>query len=275
MNLENKKQIATLLLAVALGLAAAVFTSDYVTKSINKQTTALAKNYDKKTEEIKKELALTQKALDQLAKNQKVLADRPAQVAAGGPERQMTPAGVLSARTPPGKRALTINVDTLSAVGGLLNPGDRVDIIADLQIPDSRDPKAEPDKVTSVLFQDVLVLAVGTNFQPVTTAEGYDARAKARSLQITLALDPEEASLITFSQKYGKMQLTLRPPSDEGVQNMEVASWDSLADFVLERQGTELIVPRSKARIQTDDTGKKETKDTEAFIQIFKGGKEQ
>ena len=59
-----------------------------------------------------------------------------------------------------GKRAVTVMIDSLAAVGGLLNAGDFVDVIAQLNV-----PSQDPDKktVTAMIFQGLQVLAVNTN----------------------------------------------------------------------------------------------------------------
>src|SRR5208283_1357158 len=41
----------------------------------------------------------------------------------------------LPLKTPAGKRAVTVMIDSLEAVGGLLNAGDFVDVIAELNVP--------------------------------------------------------------------------------------------------------------------------------------------
>ena len=64
MNIENKKQIATILLAVGLGLVAAFLTSQYVKTSIEEQTRALAKEYEKQNAQQKAALVKELQARD-------------------------------------------------------------------------------------------------------------------------------------------------------------------------------------------------------------------
>ncbi|MBI5023697.1 MAG: hypothetical protein HZC18_01685 [Candidatus Omnitrophica bacterium] len=54
MNIENKKQIATILLAVGLGLVATFLTSQYVQNNIAQQTKILAKEYTQQTTALQK-----------------------------------------------------------------------------------------------------------------------------------------------------------------------------------------------------------------------------
>ena len=62
------------------------------------------------------------------------------------PERPKVQERAFSLRTPPGKRAVTLKINSLSAVGGLVNPGDFVDIIAHLELPDERGKVAKKKK---------------------------------------------------------------------------------------------------------------------------------
>ena len=66
----------------------------------------------------------------------------------------------LAIKTPVGKRAVTVMIDSLAAVGGLLNAGDFVDVIAELNVP-SQD--ADRKTVTAMIFQGLQVLAINTN----------------------------------------------------------------------------------------------------------------
>ncbi len=171
----------------------------------------------------------------------------------------------LSLMTPSGRRAYTVMIDSLSAVGGMISPGDFVDIIADVQMPDPSEGGMK--EISSIVFQNIQILAVDTNLK----ASGqYDQQSKARSLKMTFALTPEEAGLMSFLQKHGQMQLLLRAPAEDEIELVEVASWRALADYVAEKQGTELVIPRTKASIEPIST--RTTEEVKPFIQIFEGG---
>ena len=279
MNLENKKQFVVILIAIGLGLVAAFLTSQYVQNNIKAQTKALARDYGKQNAGFAKEIETLRSEVKRQRDEIKQLETKQSQykpgVAAQATTEKVQPVVQMdsfSVRTPPGKRAVTILVDSLSAVGGLINPGDFVDIIGEIKIPEeSGDAKSVKD-VTTVLFKNIQVLAVGTNFKPLGSAPAYEAQQKARSLNITVAISPEESGLIAFAQANGKLQLTLRPPTDGGLQLLQVASWDTLAEYVMDHQGTELMVPQKQANIfEADDQEKDEVR---PYIQIFKSGAE-
>ena len=262
--------------ACLLGLIAAIGTGSVIQGKINEQAKILATGYQNKEAALIKEIEAVKTEMQQITgkqsaiiKQQQVLEQRVQTPIVQRPEREMADDSVFSLKTPPGKRAMTIMIDSLSAVGGLVNPGDFVDIIAEL---DAVDPKGKekPKKITSVIMQNVQVLAVGTNFQPVGNSLVYQAQQKARSLNVTLALSPEETGLITFTQANGKLQLSLRSPTEQRTQPIQVASWDTLSDYVLARQGTEIKLPSEEADIKETDN----KEEVGSFVEVYRGGKE-
>lgn len=273
MNLENKKQIAIVLMAVALGLVAALLAQQYTENKIKEES-------QKQAEEFKqKYMAKVQQDMDSLRGEVKRLEQQQKTLALKGPAQtpQQAQADQLRAqsksslalRTPAGKRAYTVMIDSLSAVGGMVNPGDFVDIIAHMDLPDPVSGRAE--KVSSVVFQNIQILAVGVNIQ--APSSDYARQQQARSLTLTFALTPEEASLMSFMSRHGKMQLLLRAPDETEVEVLETASWTGLADYMFEKQGTELVIPRTRAVIEPVQVQKQE--EVKPFIQIFQGGQLQ
>lgn len=281
MNIENKKQIATILLAIGLGLVATYLTSLYIQNNIVQQTKALAKEYTQQTAALKKEVELNKREVEALLQKhqalvQQVQSQPKVAAQAGAKGQQPVPQEAFSIVMPPGKRALTIEVDMLSAVGGLITPGDFVDVIASLRIPEELNAeKAKTKEVVTVLFQNLQVLAVGALFKPAGGAELYENRQKSRSLNVTLAVSPEEAGLLTFAESNGKLQLTLRSSAEQDRQLLQVASWDTLADYILDKQGTDLRVPtelKEKPAVPAEKPEEKEK--PKSNIRIFRAGKE-
>jgi len=279
MNIEDKKQFATILLAVGLGLVASMLMSKVVNDKIDQQTKAIAKEYQGRSAALVKEIDATKKIVRKLSQDYAALTkkveERPVIRAAAAQKKPPVQKTAFSLRTPPGKRAITMNINSLSAVGGLVNPGDYVDIIAHLNLPEERlgrkaKSKAKgKEKLISVLFQNIQVLAVGTNYDPVGTIPPYETQKNLKTLNVTFAVSPEEAGLLTFVQANGSLQLTLRSPAETQDRVLQqVASWDVLSDFVLERQGTELRIGISKKKKL------EEVKELAPFIQIFRGGRE-
>ena len=152
--------------------------------------------------------------------------------------------GGLAEGTPIGKRAITISVDSLSGLGGMIKPGNYVDVIALLPVPvTTADGKQVNQIAVMPLFQNILVLAVGQDTGTISASSaGKKAQEGERrsdsSPLITLALSPQEANLIAFVQEQGKLRLTLRSPADaQVVQSIQAASWDTLFRYMLPQQG--------------------------------------
>lgn len=110
----------------------------------------------------------------------------------------------LSQGVPRGMRAITIPVDKLTAVEGLVKPQDSVDIIGTFQLPAGSGSKVHP--VVLTVFQSVKVLATNRNISPYRISQTIDT--------VTLALKPEDAKLLTFVMDAGKIRLVLRGPLD-------------------------------------------------------------
>lgn len=154
--------------------------------------------------------------------------------------------GSLSMKVPSGKRAITIPVDNISSVGGMVRPGDHVDIVGMVPIPAvNAEGKQVTQMTTMPLFQDVLVLAVGQEFTSLPGAKKEEKEASA--LVITLALSAQEANLVAFVQEQGKIRLILRSPGDTQVQPVAPASWDTLFRTVMPQAFTQ---PQEDAKPQ-------------------------
>jgi len=155
-----------------------------------------------------------------------------------GPQTETEIEEGLSFVIPQGMRGFSIKVDEPSAVGGLLLPGDRVDIIAIFDKSDFDNDKA----VT--LLQNLEVLAVAQTAQesipapaseqaaeeatPESDGVAEEAAAGEASLgtrpedvvtnpgarTVTLAVTPEQAQLLALTQAKGDLALALRPYGD-------------------------------------------------------------
>lgn len=180
----------------------------------------------------------------------------------------------LSTSTPSGKRAVTIPVDNIASVGGMIKPGNNVDVVCLLSVPEDTgvQKKAAKREVILPLFQNVLVLAVGSDIvgeveekidQTAQKGKPQPAKEKASSAKtMTLALSPQEANIIAFVQEQGKIRLVLRSPGDSLIEkDIKPISWETL--FKLLRQD------ESGKDIKTEDFAPKDT------IEIYRGMKRE
>jgi pilus assembly protein CpaB len=138
----------------------------------------------------------------------------------------------LSSLVSTGMRAITVRADITNSFGGLLRPGDRVDVLGTL----SR-TGGENDRVTIPLLQNVLVLAAGRDTggeaQRQTVNGTTGGNNPVEISQITLSVSMEEAQLLTYAADRGGaggrhtgLTLVLRNPEDiailEGVPETNI-----------------------------------------------------
>jgi len=172
--------------------------------------------------------------------------------------------GDLAGVTPSGKRAISIIVDNLASLSGMVRPGDYVDVLATIQVPvQGADGKTTSQMAIIPLFQNTLVLAVGQNTGGVASSGSRYAEAPAPSggnVLITLALAPQEANLIAFVQEQGKFRLIMRSPADAKVESMAPASWDTLFQY---------IMPQKPKNEQSEAHAK--PVDTTEYVEVLRG----
>ncbi|MDE1921254.1 MAG: Flp pilus assembly protein CpaB [Candidatus Omnitrophica bacterium] len=281
MPFENKKQLFIILGALALGLVAVFLASNYVQTAINNKTQALAEQYASKEKEMVSAIQQQdQQQMAQLAQEMQreksqeeqqlktqiaALKISEQQISKMRPQTQVSvkkeahkPS--LALRTPVGMRAVTVKIDSLAAVGGMINPGDFVDVIGEMSVPSQY---ANKQTVTAMVFQDLQVLAVNTNEEDLGD---YDKQQAANSLKITFAVSPQEAGLLEFADKNGKLDLALRSPDDMEHRMVKADTWKTLADYVLKNQGLDLENP--------DEVPTAKPEESKPMIQIFRGGRE-
>ncbi len=129
-------------------------------------------------------------------------------------------AGVgLNAIIAPGKRAFTVATDTETAVAGLLQPGNYVDIIVTIR-PENPD-QVGAKWVAKTILQGIKVLAVGNNLSSQSgPVDPKDKNARPatnmRNIKpsITLELLPDEAEQLALAVSQGDVHVTLRTDTD-------------------------------------------------------------
>ncbi len=140
----------------------------------------------------------------------------------GQSEKDLGFTGVI----PAGMRAVAIPVTEMTSVGGLILAGDHIDITAVYS-------KSGANGVAqaSTLLQNVLVLSVGqTAAKPVARLDANgkplaadsqiaappdNTSAKPTAKTLTVAVAPQDVSVLALAQDQGKIYLSLRPPGDD------------------------------------------------------------
>lgn len=108
----------------------------------------------------------------------------------------------FSSRLPTGHRAITVPVDEVNSISGMLEPGDRIDLMAAV--------KKDSRSFMFPLLQNVAVLATGSRV--VVEADGKEGRRTFTT--ITLDATPEEAQRVLAAREVGKLAALLRAPGD-------------------------------------------------------------
>ncbi|MGE5485128.1 MAG: Flp pilus assembly protein CpaB [Ignavibacteriales bacterium] len=121
----------------------------------------------------------------------------------------------LSFHIPAGLRAVTLAVNETSGVAGLIEPGDRVDLVLTL------DKETSGKDRSMLVMEDIAILAVVQSMD-VRDTPGRDLKGYT---SLTLAVTPEQAVLVGFGEKNGAFKVILRAPNDTSVKGeIEVSS---------------------------------------------------
>ena len=131
---------------------------------------------------------------------------------------------LLSYRIPDKKRAITIGVDELTGVGGMISPCDFVDILFTCIY--SGEGIDTSRVITITLLQDVSVISAGHRTFESQMLTSFSRKSGYSS--VTLSVTPHEAELLAFAQEHGKLCLTLRNPHDREKKELRGVTFDSL-----------------------------------------------
>jgi pilus assembly protein CpaB len=134
----------------------------------------------------------------------------------------------LAPQVAPGRRAIAITVNNQSSVSKLIKPGDRVDLIAVLDLGGGKE-----SKVSKTVLQDVVVLSVGqhvTNNIP-RKVEIDGAKVNFRSLNedtsfdtVTLEVEPDQAQMVALIGGNGENALTLVLRNNDDTERKNLGS---------------------------------------------------
>jgi pilus assembly protein CpaB len=110
--------------------------------------------------------------------------------------------GGVAAVLKEGRRAVSVKGDKVIGLSGLVDPGNRVDVLVTIE-----DPQKKEDR-TKLILENILVLATGTQIQK--NEKGEPAPVDVYTLEVT----PEEAERLSLAGSEGKLQLALRSVLD-------------------------------------------------------------
>jgi pilus assembly protein CpaB len=132
-------------------------------------------------------------------------------------------------QVPPGMRAVSIPIDPVKGVSGLLHPGDHVDVMS---IP----PRGTGDPRAYSFLRDVTILAVGSDYANPQAAAAPNAPPGAATPPpgpagtVTLAVTPAQADQLASADLNTVIRLALRPQNERAQsQPVEALEYPQLA----------------------------------------------
>lgn len=131
--------------------------------------------------------------------------------------------GFMSAVLEPGKRAVSIAVDSTTGNAGFIFPGDKVDLI----LTHSVTKQSVQSRASETFIEDARVLAVD---QMLENPENKAMLAKTVTLEVT----PKQAEEINLAKDLGKISLSLRSLA---TKKKDVAEAESLDDILQANSG--------------------------------------
>lgn len=143
-----------------------------------------------------------------------------------------TEGGFMSAVLEPGKRAVSIAVDSTSGNAGFIFPGDRVDLILTHAV--SR--QSIQTRASETFVEDVRVLAID---QMLDNPDNKAVLAKTVTLEVT----PKQAEEINLAKDLGKISVSLRSLANDKSQAIAIPKPavpnepESLDDLLRAKQG--------------------------------------
>lgn len=144
----------------------------------------------------------------------------------------------FSARIAPGRRAVTVPVDEINSISGLLEPGDFIDLV--LTVTEDREKIAVP------IIQSVRVMATG---QRVID----DEQGGAGRMYTTVTLDatPQEAEDVIIARDLGKITALLRNPEDREAVPSNGMDFKSFLDARKQKNTPALTVRQVKEKVNS------------------------
>jgi pilus assembly protein CpaB len=118
-----------------------------------------------------------------------------------GPGGKLNLSGILTA----GMRAVSLRSNDVAGVGGFVLPGDRVDVLLTRQ---SDSGSKQNDTLTQVLAQNVRVLGIDQS-------DNDEADKPVVAKAVTVEVTPEQAQSIALGQQVGTVSLALRHVADD------------------------------------------------------------
>jgi pilus assembly protein CpaB len=151
---------------------------------------------------------------------------------------RLAPAGTgpgLEVKITPGKRAMSVRINDVAGISGMIQPNNRVDVLVTLE----QDGNTNEKSVAKLFMENMRVLGVGT--QVDRDANGKPISATTATLEVS----PEESERLAVAMNQGSIQLVLRGYGDpDSIKTRGARANDVLAQL---RSGS-IAAPRTPVR---------------------------
>jgi len=122
--------------------------------------------------------------------------------------------GGLAQLVPEGRRAVSIAISNAAAAGGLVTPGDHIDVIAIF----SEELRGEAG--TAIVAENVEVLALsqfvlGDELKEGETSPTAGGAPTTVNATVTVAVSLDDAQRLALAEAYGELRIFLRHPDDD------------------------------------------------------------
>jgi pilus assembly protein CpaB len=135
----------------------------------------------------------------------------------------------VAAKLRPGVRAMAIHTDASVTLARLVYPGARVDVLATLSRPGRGWEQDDNNVKTKVILQNVQVLAVGPEIDPLSATRPRKPESGGSTLSgaksdnqndraarvVTVAVTARQSEKLVLASRQGKIDLVLRSPKDQ------------------------------------------------------------
>jgi pilus assembly protein CpaB len=174
----------------------------------------------------------------------------------------------LSMRTPQGRRAMTMTLSILSAVGGKVRPGDYIDVMGTFPYNQQVEGKSITELVSVTLFQNILVLSV----EGGAPAERGKPAASVSDVAVTLALTPKEIAILTYAlDQSARLRFVLRPPLETAIVPIPPVEANTMWRYVFSNLGQEFLQPKDDQPPIIKQQEKKSEVPPAPSVEIYRG----
>ena len=162
--------------------------------------------------------------------------------------------GFLSLILSPGMRAVSVNIGPATRHAGLIDPGDRVDVIftasaPSLELFEVNDPlPATGGRLSRTVFEDLRVLAIDRTVRPPAVGGEEPPDERREIATATLEVSPAQAPVLVHANREGELALVVRAarPAAAGLADASSAPGSASAPPAVHIQ--KLLLPDARPR---------------------------